>query len=267
MSEEKDVQNERSTREHEDEFLKRVEQAAARGAKKGGKSGAWLQILPSLIVIGLIAGLILPKINEMHQGFQSLTTFSEEAQSHDLVLEDHGFLGYTAADFEEAILGQGAQEKKLLVYSKKVSDATTLKKTGLFNWDALSKSQLITYQGYVDYTVDLSDLSKSDIEFNEEEKIITLKIPHAVQGKINVPVEEIKYGDVEKGLLAFGSLQATPQEVSQVQQEAEKKMQIGLDEGHVLDEADRFAILSVWEVYSPIIKGVAKDYSLEVVFR
>lgn len=34
MSEEKNVQNERSTREHEEEFLKRVEQAAARGAKK-----------------------------------------------------------------------------------------------------------------------------------------------------------------------------------------------------------------------------------------
>ena len=78
MSEEKNVQNERSTQEHEEAFLKRVEQAAARGAKKGGKSGAWLQILPSLIVIGLIAGLILPKINAMHQGFQSLTTFSEK---------------------------------------------------------------------------------------------------------------------------------------------------------------------------------------------
>jgi hypothetical protein len=44
-------------------------------------------------------------------------------------------------------------------------------------------------------------------------------------------------------------------------------MQEKLDTSNVLDNADRFAILSVWEMYSPIIKGVAKDYSLEVVFR
>jgi hypothetical protein len=31
--------------------------------------------------------------------------------------------------------------------------------------------------------------------------------------------------------------------------------------------AERFAILSVWEMYSPIVKGVAKDYSLEVEVR
>ena len=36
---------------------------------------------------------------------------------------------------------------------------------------------------------------------------------------------------------------------------------------NVLQTADRFAKLSVWEIYSPIIKSVAKDYTLEVVFR
>ena len=250
-----------------EEFLKRVEQAAARGAKKGSSSGWLFRILPSLIIIGLLAGLIIPKINSMHQGVESLTTFSEEAQSHDLVLEDNSVFGYTAADFEDAILGKGEQQKKLVVYSKKVSDATVLKKTGLFNWDAFSKSQLITYQGYVDYSVDLSKLSKSDIDFDEEEKMITLRIPHAVQGKINIPVEEIQYGDVDKGMLAFGELQTTPAQIAEVQKEAAQKMQKGLDEGNVIEEADRFAILSVWEIYSPIVKRVAKDYSLKVEFR
>ena len=40
-----------AAQEHEEAFLKRVEQAVARGARKGGKSGVWLQILSSLIVI------------------------------------------------------------------------------------------------------------------------------------------------------------------------------------------------------------------------
>ena len=40
-----------------------------------------------------------------------------------------------------------------------------------------------------------------------------------------------------------------------------------LNADNVLATADRFAKLSVWEMYSPIIKGVAKDYSLEVEFK
>ena len=44
-------------------------------------------------------------------------------------------------------------------------------------------------------------------------------------------------------------------------------MEEKLDDVKILETADRFAILSVWEMYSPIVKGVAKDYSLEVEFR
>lgn len=267
MSEEKDVQNERSTREHEEEFLKRVEQAAARGAKKGGKSGAWLQILPSLIVIGLIAGLILPKINALHDGLSGFTHFEDPAENHDLVTEDNGIFGYTAADFEEAILGDSSKLKKLEVYSQEVSDTYTLTNTGLLNLGIFTKNQLITYNGTVIYTVDLSQLRKSDISFDEEEKMITLKIPHPKQETINMPEDRIKIGDTTRGLLAFGDIKLSPEQHAAVQAEARQKMQEKLDTSNVLDNADRFAILSVWEMYSPIIKGVAKDYSLEVVFR
>ena len=175
MSEEKDVQNERSTREHEDEFLKRVEQAAARGAKKGGKSGAWLQILPSLIVIGLIAGLILPKINEMHQGFQSLTTFSEEAQSHDLVLEDNSIFGYTAADFQNAVLGAASEHQELIVMEQPLSIATTITKAGLGNLPIFAKMKDVTYYGTGVYTVDLSGMDASRILVDEETCTVTAK--------------------------------------------------------------------------------------------
>ena len=128
-------------------------------------------------------------------------------------------------------------------------------------------NQVITYNGYVVYTVDLSKLSKSDIVFNEEEKTITLKIPHAEQEEINIPEDRIQFSDPEKGLLAFGDIKATPEQIMKVQAEARQKMQEKLDAGNVLATADRFAKLSVWEMYSPIIKGVAKDYSLEVEFK
>lgn len=97
--------------------------------------------------------------------------------------------------------------------------------------------------------------------------MITLKIPHAVQEEINIPEDEIQFGDTTKGLLAFGDIKMTAEQAAQIQAEARKKMQKKLDEDNVAAIADRFAKLSVWELYNPIIKGVAKEYSLEVVFR
>ena len=59
----------------------------------------------------------------------------------------------------------------------------------------------------------------------------------------------------------------TVEQATKVQAGAREKMQQKLEEQKVQETADRFAKLAVWELYSPIIKGVAKDYSLEVVFR
>ena len=57
------------------------------------------------------------------------------------------------------------------------------------------------------------------------------------------------------------------EDAAKIQAEARSKMEEKLDDETILETADRFAILTVWELYSPIIKGVAKDYSLEVEFR
>ena len=157
--------------------------------------------------------------------------------------------------------------KKLEVMRQEVSDVSTVTETGLFNWSVLTKTMLITYNGTATYTVDLSKLRNSDIIFDEEEKMITIKIPHAVLEPINIPEDKIQFGDTNKGLLAFGDLKLTPEQAATIQAGAREKMIQKLKDDNVQETADRFAILCVWEMYSPIVKGVAKDYSLEVVFR
>ncbi|MBQ6222460.1 MAG: DUF4230 domain-containing protein [Solobacterium sp.] len=262
MTEKKENQN-----FNEEELLKKVERAAAKGAGRNHIIQFILACLPVLLAIALYAYYVLPKINAVNAGFEQLVHFDSDADTHDTVLEDQSIFGYTAADFENAILGDGSKLKKLEVYTQEVSDVSTITDTGFVNWSIFTKTKLITYNGTVVYTVDLSTLKKSDIQFNEEEKIITLKIPHAGQEEINIPEDQIQFGDTSGGLLAFGDIKLTPEQAAQVQAGAREKMQAKLDEDHVLDTADRFAVLSVWELYSPIIKGVAKDYSLQVEFR
>lgn len=77
-----------------------------------------------------------------------------------MVLENSGFLGYKAADFYDAILGDTNQLKKLEVYEAKISDATKITNTGLGNLAIFTKTQLVTFNGTAKYTVDLSKISK-----------------------------------------------------------------------------------------------------------
>ena len=252
---------------NEEELLKKVEKAAARGTARSSFKNIILSALPTLLAIGLLAYFIVPKVNALNDGLSGFFHFDEPVEGHDMTIDNSSIFGYTAADFEEAILGDSSKLKKLEVFKQKVSDASMITDTGLLNWGIFTKNQLITYNGTAVYTVDLSALRSGDISFNEEEKMITLKIPHAVQEEINIPEDEIQFGDTAKGLLAFGDIKMTAEQASQIQAEARKKMQKKLDEDGVLTMADRFAKLAVWELYSPIIKGVAKDYSLEVVFR
>ena len=261
------MEEKKETEFNEEEFLKKVEKAAKRGVSKGGFRNILLSSLPTLIIVGLLAFLIVPKITALHDGLQGFFHFDEPVEGHDQTIENHGIFGYKAADFEEAILGDASKLRKLEVYSQEVSDVSEITDTGIFNWAVFTKCQLITYNGTVVYTVDLSSLKASDIHFNEDEKTITLSIPHAVQEEINIPEDSIQFGDTSKGLLAFGDIKLTAEQIVQVQAGAREKMQQKLDEQNVLATADRFAKLSVWELYSPIIKAVAKDYSLEVEFR
>ena len=108
---------------------------------------------------------------------------------------------------------------------------------GLLSLPVFSKSQLITFNGSVIYTVDLTEMSESDVELDENAKKVTLWIPHAEQGEINIPASEMEFGDVEKGFLAFGL------------------------------QADRFAKMTVWEIYQPFVAQVSPEYTFEVSFK
>ena len=238
------------------EFLAKVEEAAREGARQGSKgSGRGIspfEFLKTFILIALIAG-----VGFMVYRFNNFTGN----------LKDIVSLGYTAADFQDAILGDSQQLKKLEVYSTDISGAATLVDTGLANLKVFTKTQLINYKGTVTYTVNLGELSKDDITLDEDAMKVHLRIPHAVQEEININENDIEVGDVERGLLGIGEINMTTEEIQEVQSEARNKMQEKLDEENVIAEADRFAKMSVWEIYQPIIDKVTTGYSLEVEFE
>ena len=95
---------------------------------------------------------------------------------------------------------------------------------------------------------------------------VRIEIPHAVLEPINIDENDIEFGEIERGALGFGKITATPEEMAEVQSMARDKMMEKLEEQKTAEEADRFAKMSVWEIYQPIINAVTSGYSLEVEF-
>lgn len=252
------------------EFLAKVEEAARNGAMQGSKGGrrgiSLFELLKTLILIAVLAavGFMVFKFQGFTGNLKGLIARDAPVENHDLTLENNGILGYTAADFQEAILGDSEQLKKLEVYKIDVSDAVQLTDTGLANLKIFTKTQLLTYKGTATYTVDLGKLSKDDITLDEEKMTVHLKIPHAALEPINIDEKDIEFGDVERGLLGVGKMSMKPEDMAKIQEEARNKMTEKLEEQKSAEVADRFAKMSVWEIYQPMIDKVTSGYSLNV---
>ena len=253
----------------EKDLIQKVEEAAYKGAFDGAKKSGgglfrnYLKIL--LMGIVIIAFLFLAKgfINPF--GF-----FSERekpVEDHDMTLENNGFFGYVVADFSEAILGDSKHLSKLEVYSRDISELTTVTEAGLMKLSVFTKNQFITYHGKAIYTIDLSQLRNSDIKMDEKNFLITINIPRPALEPINIPSDNIEFGDVNKGILALGDLKLSPEDTAKIETEAKNKMEQKLIEENVIQEAEKYAKLSVLEMYQPIIKKVSPAYSLEVVYK
>ncbi len=261
---------------NDDQLIERIEKAAREGACEGAKQGTnglskksinipW-KGLAFLIFVFWITTSVIPNLNPFNH-LKTLVDREEAVENHDLTLENHGILGYTVADFEEAILGDASQLKKLEVFTTEISDLATITKAGLGKFKVFSKCKYITYHGQATYTVDLSQLNQNNISYDEKTKVVTLSIPKPVQEEINIPEENIEYGDTTKGILAFGDITLKPEEIGEVQGRAREKMEKKLEETNSMQEAERFAKLSVWEIYQPIVNGVSPECTLEVEFQ
>ena len=175
---------------------------ALKKAERKGRRKGWLGRIRNFF-IGVICGMLILTLFTayMHglkvkDAFRALFTTETAVEDRDLTLINHRIFGYKAADFAEAVLGDEEQLKKLEVYSREVTDVATLTQTGLFNIKAFSKYQLITYNGTAVYTVDLSGLTADDITLDEETKIVTMKVPSHQLEPINIPSENIQFGEV-----------------------------------------------------------------------
>ena len=229
------------------------------GHKKGGML-LWLKILLAGVVLGLVVGLFVP----------NLVRASKEkgpAELKDPVFVDASYLGFTAIDFQDAILGWTRLKSDLVVMEQDVEYVSLISKAGFGDWAIFRKTKTVTFSGTGVYTLDLSKLDASRIFVDDEERTVTLVIPHTVLSYVVLNPENMAFDDTEKGLFAFGELKLTAEEQNAFDRLAKENMAKRLNTEELLTRADSIAQIRCWEIFQPLVDTVSPAYRLATRFE
>ena len=237
---------------------------ALAGAGGGGKKsfGSFLKGLLLGIVIGAIGfWFLMPR-----PAAPAPAPTPVPIEDAEVTIDNDGVLGYTAADFQNAVLGAATEHQELIVMEQPLSISTTITKAGLGNFPIFSKMKDVTYYGTGVYTVDLSGMDNDRILVDEDTYTVTIRIPHAVLQYVNPELSKTEFEDTEKGFLAFGDIKLTAEETNQLETSVYDAMHERLDSQDLYDEADRFAKLKTWEIFQPLVTAVSPMFKVEIEF-
>ena len=171
----------------------------------------------------------------------------------------------TVADFQEPIILTHGKDSRLIVHTAHLSETISIASEGLGGWAWTSAYQDIVYEGDAQYTVDLSQLSEADFAVNNELKTLTVRIPYAELSPINIPADQIKFRDVQKGWAAPKDIKLTAEENTQLTIQVTGKMKAKLIDENIIAAANRNAKTVVADLLSATVHAVDPEFTVVVV--
>lgn len=254
----------------EQELRNMIEQSVDESVNRAFKKYCRFARLPRFSLRGIVSLIVLVALIVagvyLHERSKANETVAP-VEDHDLTLENDGIFGFTAADFEEPILGEATRQRLLIVEEQEVYVNTTITDTGLFNWGIFNKQQVLTIHGTGQYTIDLTEITRQDIHLDEEIYELTIRIPHAELHQVTFDPTKTEIGDAQNGWLAFGSIKLDAEQNKQFEVEANEKLKARLNESERFEEADRFAKLAAYETYQPIVRAISPVYKVVIEFQ
>ncbi|MEE3486498.1 MAG: DUF4230 domain-containing protein [Bulleidia sp.] len=240
-----------------------LEDIVEKASEKGAKNAGWKSSIITIVLIAVILCLGAYKLDV----FKDNNTGVEQVEGHDVTLDNNGIFGFKAVDFQDAVLGKSQQETKLIVEEQEASVPATITNTGFLNLNITTKTQNVTIYGTGEYTIDLSKITADDVTLNEDTYTVTIAVPYPELNNVIFNSDKTVIGDTERGWLAFGDIKMTAEETQQFELEAQQKLTDALSEQACYDEAVRFAKLSAYEVYQPVISAVSPAYKVTITVK
>ncbi|MCR5448621.1 MAG: DUF4230 domain-containing protein [Solobacterium sp.] len=219
-------------------------------------------------IIGLLSGMVILQLLQQYvfKPIDNPVDHIVEDVHHEIdEVLDQTFTGFTAADFQDAVLGETKQKQEMIVMEQSVQMTTTITKAGLGQLKIFSKMKDITFHADGIYTVDLSYIDADHILVDDENKTVTIAIPHAQLHTVKPDITATEFSDTEHGLLAFGDISLTAEQQNELEQSAYGSLEEKLSEKKFIDQADEFAIMKTWEIFQPAITSVSPEYKVIIV--
>lgn len=188
----------------------------------------------------------------------------QEMEDNQIVISSRG-LRRTVADFKEPIIVTHGKDSRLIVHTAHLSETISLANEGLGGWAWTSIYQDIVFEGDAQYTVDLSQLTEADFTVNNELKTLTVRIPYAVLSPINIPPDQIKFLDAQKGWAAPKDIALSPEEHAQLMIQVQYKMKAKLIDDNIIAVANESAKTVVADLLSATVHSVDPEYTVVVV--
>ncbi|MEG0750604.1 MAG: DUF4230 domain-containing protein [Oscillospiraceae bacterium] len=179
-------------------------------------------------------------------------------------LVSHG-ISYTSADFENAVLLEARETALLVVYEQDVSVDTTLKKT-FADLPVFTKTKTMRSFGVGIYAIDLSVLTSASVKLNALSSLVTISIPRPTLYKVTPDFTKTQFEDTDRGLLAFGEIKLTAEQKNELQLDIIEEMTNLLSTKTNVDKAERAALSKSRELFGPLVRGVAQNCSVAVLF-
>ena len=232
-----------------------VAAAAAAGAVKKKKS----PIIPIIIIaiIAVLAFLAWPQISAM---------LFPQPETHTITqVSENTVMNNTTAEFTDTILGEARQKQELVVWEQDVQVDSEITQS-LANLEIFSKTKLIRSFGTGVYTVDMGKVDENAVAVDTAARTVTLTIPRTKLQYITKDLEKTEFEDTQHAWLGFGDVKLTQEQQNLLERSIEDSMRAQLEDPACFADADRAALLVVYDVYQPLITKIDNAYTLKVVF-
>ena len=230
------------------------------GARKGKLKVSSKTVIFAVIGLAIVALLLFiawPRLSAM--------LFPEPEPTTAVELSESAIMGNTTAEIGDAILGEARQKQELVVWEQDVQVDSEISQA-LANLAVFSKTKTVRSFGTGVYTVDMGQIDESSIAVDEQARTVTMSIPHAQLQYITKDLEKTEFEDTQHAIFGFGDVKLTQEQQNLLERSIEDAMRVELESDACFQDADKAALLVVYDVYQPLVAQIDNTYMLEVKF-
>lgn len=235
--------------------------------KKSSTVGYWIVSILILVILGIIAWVIFaPDTKPTTTGTKAADDPSYIVLENMTEQEKEDELKNIKTSISDVVLLEAKETMKYTVLEQRCRVEQVIDDSW-FEWDIFKKTKKITYEGVGYYVVDLSKISKDDVDVDNDSKIVTITVPKAQFDHVDIDIGKSGFTKTDTGLLRYGEIKLTSEQQAILMEKAEKQLEKTLKNDQGINAANASAKEGLKKLFSPIVTSVAPEFSVVIVVK